>query len=236
MVLYSSYCRCSTLQRNKQGTWTIQVKPNQSGMSDMAPEDDEEIIDIINEDGGRGDMKFMPSPEHKRINSSKIDRASTMKDARKAFFEGESSDLDVNRSPYVQYVMSPPNPTIQQKPKPKVAPKPAHVIERAASMRRQPVPNQPSRASLRSSGQNSSEDRDSDSTIKGSVVTLKPDDTQKNSPYNSKNSAKASPTKVGTDSNQKNIGTKPTTLPEKKRRDRSSGSSDGGWFASVHFM
>lgn len=225
---------CSTLQRSKQGTWTIEVKPNQSGMSDMAAEHDEEIIDIVNEDGGKGDIKFMPSPDHKRSTSSKIDSANNMKDARKAFFGGESSGLDFDRSPSIHYVSSPPNPAIAQKPK--VAPKPPpHVIERAASMRKQPLPNQPSRASLRSSGQNSSEDRDSDSTIKGSVLTLKPDDHHnKNSPYNSNDSAKKSVAKVGsndpsvgTDLKKKNMDIKPTTPSGQKRCDRSSGSSDG---------
>lgn len=209
------------------------MKPNQSGMSDMAAENDEEIIDIINEDGGKGDIKLMPSPEHKRSNSI-TDSTSSMKDARKAFFEGESSGFDIDRSPSIHYVASPPNPTVPQKPK--VAPKPAaHVIERAASMRRQPVQ---SRASLRSSGQNSSEDRDSDSTIKGSVLTLKNDDANsKNSPYNFNDSAKKSLTNVGSnnssvgaDSKGKNTATKPTTLLGQSSRNRTSGSSDGGQF------
>nr|XP_039268392.1 semaphorin-3D-like [Styela clava] len=171
--------KCSTLQRNKQGSWTIQLKPNQSG---MVSTDQDEIIDILDDSENTATITtdaeaFHPAEENfspaKTFENTPAPSTSSLKNAesRRAFFEPDSSKPSADSSPHVRYMTSTPNNSqIAQKAR---APSPFTVVD----SKKKPLTEQPSQASLRSFGQNSSEDRDSDSTVKGSSMTLQQDDT-----------------------------------------------------------
>lgn len=180
----------------------------------MAVTDQDEIIDIINEDGTRAEERFLPSPENKASRKSR-------EDARKAFFDDNHSGSNSDRSPSVNYVTS-PYPGLGAAQKPKVAPKPPDLLERAASVRK-PLAERPSRSSLRSFDRNSSEDRDSDSTIKGSLATLRPDEGR---PSFGKSSPPDIDTKSATASGSKGK----TNRIDQLNSNRLSGGSDAGWF------